>query len=1153
MKKALIKDFFKEIANNKKRFISIILIIVLGVGFYAGIKFATPAMQYTVDKYLDNQNFMDFKLISEYGITKENVDKIKEEEYIKNVMPSYSKDVIMQTELKGKKKYVVKVHSIPNNINDTYLNRLAIEEGTLPSNEKEIAIDKRIANNLKIKIGDNINLDDQDFLKNKEYTVTAIVNSPSYISVDRGSTTLASGQVAGFCFVKEDEIKQDIYTEVFITVKGLDKYNTFSEVYEKEIKKVEEKINTLGESISQSRYENVKEEANKEVIDGEEELNKSKEEKENKEKEAREKLEKAEKEINNSEKKIIASEKDTNNKFKVAEKQLLDAQNKIKNGENKLQEEKNKLQPEKEKLEASINEIKNGQETVNNNLNKLNSAKNEIEKGIKIQNEVIFNIDKQIENINKQLETREEELKTLNEKLEELNKKLENVTEEEKEKIKLEIEKVKLQIEYLKTLESQKAILISTKTKISEEITKLKQNLDEINKNVEILNQKNNELETNRIKLENILNDANKKIQDAEKEINSSKNELQKQKSNLQTQKKLAISKIVSAKSQLQDAKNKLEEGRKTLDKEIEEANKKIDEAELKLKDAREEIKKIESPEFYALGRDKNIGFEEYKQNTFKIDAIAKIFPIVFFVVAALVCLTSMTRMVEEQRLQIGTLKSLGYNNREIINKYIMYGLLASIIGCIIGILIGVNLIPRVIANAYAIMYEVPKVEIPINYTIVLTTSLIAIAIIVISTYYACKQELSEVPAALMRPKAPKKGKRIFLEKIPFIWEKLNFIQKVTARNIFRYKKKFYMTIIGIAGCTALVVTGFGIKDSVSALVPKQFEKIFNYDMQVMINDNITSNEYKNIEENIKTLDKVSDYTRVKFVSNKVKNNDVSRDAYIVIPEDAKTLEKQVDFKNRITKEKIPFENDSVIITEKLAKILNVKKGDNILLEVTKNNFKEFKVTAITENYVGHYIYIAKDLYENVSNETVNYNNIYVQANDLTEEEENKFSENLLKNENILSISFLSKMKLDMEETFNSLNKIVTILIVAASLLALVVLYNLSNINISERVRELATIKVLGFYDKEVSDYIHRESKYLTIIGIVLGLIGGFFLEAYVIKTCEVDMVMFMPDIKFISYIYAIIVTLVSTFIVNIFVYFSLKKIDMIESLKSVE
>lgn len=1164
MGKAQTKDIIKEIKNTKKRFISIVLIILLGVGFYAGIKFATPAMQYTVDKYFDELNFMDFRLVSEYGITKENIKKIEKEEYIDEIMPAYSKDVLMQEHPEDKDKFVVKVHSIPQNIrSSSYINRLDIVEGRLPEKDNELAIDVKIVEKFKTKLGDKIYLYDEEFLKNKEYTVTAIVHSPLYISIERGSTTLGNGTVLGCVFSKETNIKQDVYSEVFVTVKNTKDINSFSKAYEKKVKKVEDKLEELGKVISDDRYNAILGEATDELNEGKTKLNDAKKEKDDKEKEARVEIEKNRKDIQKAEAEINRNERNANVQFANAEKKLRKSEQDLKNGESELNKQKAALEPKIKEFNEGKKALETNLAEVESNLNKLLPLQKQLNDGIKQTENGIAIVDKKLADIRANLPMKEEEIPVAIEGLEQaiklLNEQLnalpEGTSQEQKEALNKQIDIKNQELTKLKNLEEGIKKLEKQKVELPKDLAILKAKKAELDPNISKLQAAKAELlkqKPNLEKAEEDLKIGTEKLAKAEQDIKNGKAELVKGKNNLAYQKKKAYSKIVSAKAQLEDAKEKLKNGEAELEDELTKANEKIDDAEKDIVDAEKEIKKIEKPQWYTLGRDKNQGFEEYKQNTFKIEAIAKVFPIVFFVVAALVCLTSMTRMVEEQRLQIGTMKSLGYNNKSIINKYIIYALLATVIGCIIGILIGVNLIPRVIANAYAIMYTVPQVEIPFELDIVLSSSLLAIGIILFATVHACRQELQGMPATLMRPKAPKKGKRILLEKIPFIWNKLNFIQKVTARNIFRYKKKFFMTIIGIAGCTALVVTGFGIKDSVSALVPKQFGRVFKYNTQIMIEEDITTKELNKIKEDISSFDFVKDFTRIKTTGNKIKANDVEKECYLVVPEDNNILQKQVIFRNRITGEDIKLEGDYVILTEKLAKLLDVKVGDKVSFEFNENKFKDVTVTAITENYVGHYIYMSKELYEKNYEKDIKYNMMYIDA-DLDDVKEENFSVKLLQNDKVLAVNYLSKMRLDLEKTFNSLNKIVTILIVAASLLALVVLYNLSNINISERIRELATIKVLGFYDKEVLDYVHRESKYLTLIGIVLGLIGGFFLEAYIIKTVEVDITLFMPDIKPISYVYAVIVTLVSTMIVNIFVYFALKKIDMIESLKSVE
>lgn len=478
--------------------------------------------------------------------------------------------------------------------------------------------------------------------------------------------------------------------------------------------------------------------------------------------------------------------------------------------------------------------------------------------------------------------------------------------------------------------------------------------------------------------------------------------------------------------------------------------------------------------------------------------------------------------------------------------KYIAYAILATIIGSILGVIIGINIIPRIIANAYAIMYNLPKVSLFFSIDIPITAGLASLGCTLVATIYSCISEMKHTPSVLMRPKSPKKGKRIFLEKIKFIWNHLNFSKKVTCRNIFRYKKKFYMTIIGIAGCTALVVTGFGIKDSVTALVPKQFDDIYKFNLQIGIKEGASLESANNIlkENNV-------NFSNIKLNSVDISANENSVDAYILVAKDSDTLENVINLQNRTTKENLHLNDNSVIITEKLSKLLNVSVGDIIQIPLNGQTF-EIEISAIAENYVYHYAYMSSSLYEELTGTPYECNMIFANA-EMSEAEQNELSTKLLEDNSVSSVVQLDNSRFSLDKTFDSLNAIVWVLIISAAALAFVVLYNLSNTNISERIREIATIKVLGFYDKEVSSYIYRESTILTAIGIVLGLVIGYFLEGYVIKTCEVDLIMFGNDIKLISYIFAIAITILCTIIVNIFIHFSLKKVDMIESLKSVE
>ena len=404
-----------------------------------------------------------------------------------------------------------------------------------------------------------------------------------------------------------------------------------------------------------------------------------------------------------------------------------------------------------------------------------------------------------------------------------------------------------------------------------------------------------------------------------------------------------------------------------------------------------------------------------------------------------------------------------------------------------------------------------------------------------------------------MRPKAPKIGKRVLLEKIPFIWKRLSFSRKVTVRNIFRYKKRFLMTIIGIMGCTALILTGFGLRDSISRIMPDQYEHVFNYDMQISLKSGLKENQIKELKNNLEQKDEITNTVETYMTSLTAIKNEVEEDVQVIVPKEKDSLEGTINLVDIETKEKVTLNDNEICLTDKAAELLGVKVGDTITLQDSDGNQKQVTISNVVENYVYHYVYMSKDLYENLYNQDYETNVLLAQDSDLTEEQEDSLAEELMGYNEISSVSLISSAIRTMDETMESLNYVVVVLIVSAGLLAFVVLYNLSNVNISERIRELATIKVLGFYDREVYDYVTRETILLTLIGIVLGLVAGFFLNYYIIGTCEINMLRFNKTIEPLSYVYATLITIGFTLIVNFVTYFALKKIDMIESLKSVE
>ena len=563
------------------------------------------------------------------------------------------------------------------------------------------------------------------------------------------------------------------------------------------------------------------------------------------------------------------------------------------------------------------------------------------------------------------------------------------------------------------------------------------------------------------------------------------------------------------------------------------------------VKEAKKEIRqnlkeeKLEGQTWYVLDIDSNAGFYQYEQDTERIDNVAKVFPLVFFIVAVLICLTTMTRMVEEERSQIGTLKSLGYKDSAIMFKYILYASLATIIGGMIGVLIGYRLLPDLCFEMYKNMYRIGDIRLSYYASLTFQGMIIALLCTLGATIYTCRKTLKESPANLLRPVAPAAGKRVLLERIPIIWNHLSFSHKVTVRNVFRYKKRFLMTIIGIAGCTGLILAGFGLKDCIVKMVPHQYEDIFTYQASISLNEQATEDTIEQIKEN----KKVTDTLRVQEESITIDNKGTNQSVTLMIPaEDSSGF---IKLQDRRAKTKYNLD-DGIIITEKLANLLEVEESDT--LEFTGTDSYKEKISHITENYLFHYIYLPKESYKEDT-----YNTVLIKTEEMTENEEKTFANELKEIPGVSSITFTSSTRHVFDDTMDSFAYISLILIISAGALAFVVLYNLSSVNISERRRELATIKVLGFYDKEVYQYINRENTILTIIGILLGLGIGNILTMYIIKTCEIDMLMFDPTIAVASYIYAILITAAFAILVNIILYFSLKKIDMIESLKSVE
>ena len=822
MKRVLLKDSIKEIKNTYKRFISILLMAFLGVGFFAGLRAASPDMIDTFDQFYEDNQVYDIQIISTLGLTDDDIEELEKVDEVESVVGSFEKDGIIDID---NKEIVTKLITIGE------INKPILVDGNMPQNDKECLVEEGFLKSNNKQIGDMVDVEIEDttdvygnkksYLKNSQMKIVGTVQSPLYISRDRGTSKLGTGKVSYYMYIPKENINaNDVYTSIYLRAKNEENYETSTQKYEDYIEEVKNNIEQIKDEREQSR---------------------------------------------------------------------------------------------------------------------------------KIQ--------------------------TLN---------------------------------------------------------------------------------------------------------------------------------------------------------------------------------GIETAKWYILDRNSNEGYVGFIQSTKSIAQISQVFPIVFFAVAALISLTSMTRMVEEQRTQIGTLKALGYNQLQIINKYILYASLASIIGGISGMCVGFATLPQIIWMLYMMMYQIThKAILSFNWKYG-TIGLLLICICIIgATIYSAIRELKETPAALMRPKAPKSGNRVLLEKIPFIWKHLNFSHKVTVRNIFRYKKRFLMTIIGIFGCTSLIVTGFGIKDSISVIIPNQFEKVFDYNMQVNLKDNLSADEKQSFIDELKDREEVKKIVETYMTSATAVKGDKQEDVQIIVPKDE--FDGLINVNDLKTKQNLELKDNEIYLTDKCAQLIGAKAGDTITLKDINNNEVEAKISNIVENYVSHYVYMSKTMYEKLYGKDYSTNVILSQNIEITDEAEDEFVTELMNKNEVSSANRISTILGALDDTIKSLDFVVIILIVSAGLLAFVVLYNLANVNISERIRELATIKVLGFYDKEVYDYITRETTILTAIGIILGVFGGYCLNYYLIGTCEINTLRFSKIVSPISYVYAVAITIIFTLIVNFATYFALKKIDMIESLKSIE
>lgn len=1168
-KNMILKETRRSISKSMARFISIIAIVALGISFFAGIKATAPDMKETAEIYYNTNNLMDLRIISPVGLTYNDITALEEIKGIEKVMPSKFVDGVLKADgqsigdIDGS-EMTCRAMSIDfdkaidfeenSNASSDYINRISLIEGEWPKSPNECVVDgSKLSAPEQFKIGQTISLEGDgtninNKLKYTEFKITGIIRTPLYVSFERGNTNIGSGKLGTFIYVSEGVFNFDYYTEAFITVAGADNYKPYTKEYKDFVSPIIKEIENIEKERLPLRVEQLRAETTPKVRNGEEELA-------NKEAEFTEKVNSAEKKLDELKDLAKNGQKRINQKKDEFNATLTDAQREIYSNSSKHNSKFSEWRKKQDKLNASKLELvkyEAAKDEYNRASIKLDNAKSQIyasQKSIETLEELIVNTRSAIDYFQEHQNQSKEEIKEWleqsglpSDQIEKLIEALNRFTA---------IGTAEEMIAYLEPMLDDYVIqLEKSKNELAvaqQEYEKGKSQLAAAEK----LLKKYENAKSDVTKAEIELQEAERKLNSAGMGIELGQLELSLSQQQLKSQIELAETQLAAAQVKVQTADEDFANEKAAAETEL--ANARMD-----LKEAQNLLQSLDSAKWMIQDRDDLPGYTGYGQTADRMSAFAKVFPIFFFLVAALVCLTTMTRMVEEERTQMGTLKALGYSNKSIISKYLIYSLSASLIGSVIGLLLGFYIFPKAIFAAYGIMYDLPPCVIRFKWSYAIIGMIVAILSTGLASYFACIKELKEQPSKLMRPKPPKQGKRIFLEKIDFIWSKMNFTQKVTARNLFRNKKRFFTTLIGVAGCTALLLTGFGLGDSISAIMDKQFGEngICNYDVQIVLGKNSADTDAQNkAMEEIKQRPEIKQAmkTHMDVIDGTSSRTENILEINLVVPENPAELPEFIKLQNRKSKEKVSLDNNGVIISEKLANKTDTKIGDEITLKANDKDYN-VTVTGIVENYTFHYVYMPSELYRNIFGEEPSFDYVTAILNDnISTAQKDSLASDLMKVDGIDAVAYTTQIIDTFSNILNSLNLVVAIFIIAAGALAFVVLYNLSNINLNERIREVATIKVLGFRDKEVSQYIVRENIILTILGTLLGLILGIFLHSYVVSVAEVDIVMFGRSIEPLSFVFAAILSLVFSAVVNLIMHKKLKKVNMVDSLKAVE
>lgn len=1150
MRGAFNKDVLRSVTHSLGRFLAIAGIVALGTGFYAGLRMTAPDMKLAADQFYDGTNLMDIRVVSTLGLTDDDLAALRGVEGVAQVMGAYETDVMATV---NDEQYAIRVHSLPaaaaesdtgDGVNAVsgaadYLNRPVLVEGSWPVREGECVLSADKVMNTPTKIGDTVQItegsqDVDDVLATRTYQVVGYVHSSYYVSsTSMGTTSLGSGSVQQFMYVPESDFSKDLpYTEAFVTVAGAAGEFSGSDAYFERVHEVEDRIETLAPAREQARADGLRANAQKELDEKRADYERERAD--------------AEQQLNDAQRQLDeAAAAIAENKQKLADAQaaydsgVAELASQRASAEAQLAEAERQLADGRAQTDAARPAIEQGQAQLADAWAQWQQGADALAAGWG------------------EWQGRQDALSAKAAEWQQ-NMALWQAAWDANEAHPENPDYA----ENRARLEAQKQVLDAGKDEIDRGQAALDEARGELEAQQQAVNAARGELDAQQAAF-----DAQKaqfdaavaQVEQGTADLASARLQADAQIAAAQQQLDEAAAQIASGRSQLEQGRADYEGGLAEYERQKADADAQFADAERQIADAQQKIDDLENPSWLVMDRDQNYGVASFESDANRVDSIAQVFPFIFFLVAALVALTTMTRMVEEERVLIGTFKALGYSRARIASKYLLYAAVASVTGSVLGIAVLSQVLPAVISEAYAIIYFVPRGPLPIDLGLAGLAAGLGVGVTLVATWAAAFATLRERPATLMLPRAPKAGKRILLERIAPLWRRLSFSWKVTFRNLFRYKKRFVMTVIGIAGCTALLLTGLGLQDAINDIIDKQYGEIVHYNAVVTTEDDLPAASQQELDDLLGAGGAVESSTRVQSASMVASGPDKADvHASVVVPEDPGGLADFLTVRTRVGHEPLSIGDDGVVLAEKLANELGVGVGDTVRLaeqdemgNATDKTF-DLTVTGVMENYIYNYVFIGPGEYARMEGGQPAFSTYYaVTSSDAGERAQ--FNDAVRAIDGVKTVAYNDEVIDAYKSMLKSVGLIVIVLVVAAAALAFIVLYNLTNINITERMREIATLKVLGFTPREMNAYIFREIFLLAAIGCAVGLVLGVWMEGFVVVTAEVDQIMFGRAIHPTSFLLAFLLTMLFTVLVMLAMRGKLRRIDMVESLKSNE